>query len=717
MTGSADAFAGTPETWRFDGFVIVPAAFRLEKDGAQLRIEPKAFEVLLYLIRNRNRVVTKQELLDSVWAGTVVTENALTRAIAQIRKVLGDELKAPRFIETIPTRGYRFIAGLENPPAPSPPPLAAPSHTSFRPGRLIAIAILVAGLLIGLSLVRPRIVSTRGPKIQPPWAQSAKTHRPLAASRLTRPGGVYLFPAFSPDPASISYTGTQNGALAIFKSRLDGAQAVPVTSGSGEIQAAWSPDGLSLAFSRPGGGIWIQPAGGGASRQVSTFGSRPAWSPDSRQILFQSAEQVEMASTIHEPMPPSRIWIVNADGRSARPVTRAGGSQTSPNWRRDGQRIVFITCYPDDCALQTVARDGSDLKTVTRTNFRISSAVFHPSQPKIFYLHNKYAQSDLMSVAVSEDGAAAGDPALLRRTPWTMKQHLAISADGSRLAWSTIEQTSNLISVDTKSGNLTPLTNHTAVRATFPSLSPDGKKIAYVALIGENDSGVWVSDADGLNGRPLTAGRNLNQRLQWSSNGMEVTYAAWADGPVVRATSLVNEKSFVIAHLPRDAKQPALSPDRRMIAFDRIVDGESTVWIAEENNTRRITPLGQQASLAVWSPSGRQIAVQVRDADGKSQIAVVTPQGGDPRVVTSGMEESSPHSWSPDEKFIAFAGRRGGVWNVWAARADGGTPVRITQYTDPTISVRSPAWSAGGNTIVFEYAEPDSAIWVSHPLK
>src|SRR3954454_20276720 len=100
--------------------------------GAPIPLEPKAFDVLVYLVRHGDRVVTKDELLDAVWTGTFVTPNVLTRAVAQIRKALGDESQDARYIETLAKRGYRFIAPVtvsgagataaESPAAPAPPP-------------------------------------------------------------------------------------------------------------------------------------------------------------------------------------------------------------------------------------------------------------------------------------------------------------------------------------------------------------------------------------------------------------------------------------------------------------------------------------------------------------------------------------------------------------------------------------------------------------------
>src|SRR4029453_11542683 len=94
-------------------------------------LEPKAFDVLVHLLEHRDRIVTKDELLDAVWTGTFVTPNVLTRAIAQIRKGLGDESDNSRFIEPVAKRVYRFIAPVtvvepaSLPADPVPPPPAA----------------------------------------------------------------------------------------------------------------------------------------------------------------------------------------------------------------------------------------------------------------------------------------------------------------------------------------------------------------------------------------------------------------------------------------------------------------------------------------------------------------------------------------------------------------------------------------------------------------
>ena len=82
-------------------------------DDELVELEPKAFEVLRHLLHNPDRLISKQELFDTVWERTAVTDNALTRVVAQLRRALGDDARDARYIETVPTRGYRFIGRIE----------------------------------------------------------------------------------------------------------------------------------------------------------------------------------------------------------------------------------------------------------------------------------------------------------------------------------------------------------------------------------------------------------------------------------------------------------------------------------------------------------------------------------------------------------------------------------------------------------------------------
>src|SRR5947209_2881127 len=99
--------------FRFSDVEVREHEFSLLKAGKVLAVEPKAFRVLLLLLRNPQKLISKEELLNAVWGGTAVTEGSLTRCIWLLRRQLGDDINEPRFIETVATVGYRFVCRVE----------------------------------------------------------------------------------------------------------------------------------------------------------------------------------------------------------------------------------------------------------------------------------------------------------------------------------------------------------------------------------------------------------------------------------------------------------------------------------------------------------------------------------------------------------------------------------------------------------------------------
>ena len=93
----------------FDDVEVREREFTLTKAGQVLAVEPKAFRALLFLLHNPQKVVSKEELLNSVWGDAVVTDGSLTRCIWLLRRLLGDDINQPRYIATVATVGYRFI--------------------------------------------------------------------------------------------------------------------------------------------------------------------------------------------------------------------------------------------------------------------------------------------------------------------------------------------------------------------------------------------------------------------------------------------------------------------------------------------------------------------------------------------------------------------------------------------------------------------------------
>jgi len=167
-----------------DGVEIDAAQVCLRREGKEQHLRSRAFQVLLYLLEARDRVVTKNELIDRIWPDTSVTDNTLEQCLAEIRRVLGDNSRQPRFIKTIPRAGYRFIGAVEEingkraalddrPPTATtldkPQQTLAPqagSNFSWRSILFASAALMIALVAIGtwylksLPSARPSLVTT-----------------------------------------------------------------------------------------------------------------------------------------------------------------------------------------------------------------------------------------------------------------------------------------------------------------------------------------------------------------------------------------------------------------------------------------------------------------------------------------------------------------------------------------------------------------------------
>lgn len=118
--------------YQFGDFALEVSEHRLRRSGQDFYLPPKTFETLLYLVERHGHLVKKNELLDTLWADAIVTENALTRCIKEVREALGDDAQHPRFIQTIPRVGYKFIAKVEEVAAAAEEEVVEEEYTAVR---------------------------------------------------------------------------------------------------------------------------------------------------------------------------------------------------------------------------------------------------------------------------------------------------------------------------------------------------------------------------------------------------------------------------------------------------------------------------------------------------------------------------------------------------------------------------------------------------------
>jgi Tol biopolymer transport system component/DNA-binding winged helix-turn-helix (wHTH) protein len=713
---------------RFGDIVLDRRAFRVTRGGRDLGLEPKAVDVLCHLTERPGELVTKQELIAAVWKGTAVTDNALTRVIAQLRKALGDEARDARYIETIPTRGYRFIAALDDPDASVAQAVTgepSPARAAGRGSRWVVPALMTATMLTVAALgVRPWLRSKPGPSEPVSDATSG-------AAQLSFSQALDVYQSFSPDGRLLAFSSSRTGTFQIFVTPLvPGGRDLQVTSGDGQyVQPAWSPDGRYVAYhSIARGGIWIVPATGGTARQIVDFGSAPAWSPDGTRLVFQSDALADLSPEAFGAVSPSTIWVASIDGRELRQLTRPDeppSGHAAPIWAPDGRSIVFSARRYPTSGLWRIAVDGgtpTELKMPELGSW-VSDPTYAPDGRSIVFS----TIFELWRLPINpESGAVAGPPQRIAGPSVPAIRHPSFSPDGRTLAYGLVSMMSNLWGLrltraTTASGAPFAVTSDTSRRNTLPAISPDGTMVAYQSTRSGAGIDVWVTHIDGSGARQVTTNPGFDGLPVWFANPARLRYLSARDHAVgVRETDLdtghdreLFGRSVADRSLAAEASQMTpLSPDGLHLAFAAVRDGVSNIWILTfgTGEVRQLTFDREFAGWPNWSPDGRWIAYEIKRGD-DTHVAVVSSSGGEPRPLTSGPGAYWPYGWSPDGTRIACAVLQRGVWNLWWISLQDGSRHQLTDYRSPSRYVRYPAWSPAGDLLVYESGEIRGNIW------
>ncbi len=707
-----------------------PEAFRATKAGDGVALEPKALEVLLFLLENPGRLVEKRELLERVWPDTVVTESALTRVIADLRRALGDPAHGARYIETVPTKGYRFIAPVRKGPegtGASPARREGESVAASRraPPRLLwlgaalgALAALAGGLA---TLWRERVLPVRPAETRP-------------VHQVTDSLGLDLFPTFSPDGAQIAYASERGSGYEIFVRQLAaGSREIQVTSdGQDNVQPAWSPDGREIAYvSRGRPGIWLVPALGGTPRRLTAFGSRPAWSPDGTRLAFQSTALQDVSASAPAAISPASLFLVPASGGTPVPLTRPGsppGGHGAPAFSPDGRTIVFSTWSMHDSALWGVSPLDGSLRRISPREGGAALIYYEtacaPRGDWIYFTATagSWLNATLWRVHVpSRPEESWGEPERVAPAgPASMRQVAISPRDGSSIAYAALSGVSNIwsLKVDPRTagpvGRPVLLTRAASSRNAEPRFSPDGSGIAFISYRAGARSEVWVIDTDGQNARQLTNYPAGSYQPDWFPDGKRIAFLSKRRGSTALwSLTLADRSEKELLPVDDEVAASRLSPDGRRLALTVPTAGVRNVWIAplDDGTRRQVTFDREGAGYACWSPDGRYLALELhRGTD--MPLAIVPAAGGEPVIVTREPGLSWPHDWSPDSERILFAGKRDGIWNVYWISRRGGSEHRLTDYTSRSSYVRYPAWSPRGDRIAYEYTETTGNIWL-----
>src|ERR1700687_1214852 len=324
----------------------------LRKSGLKLKLGAQPFDILAMLLERPGELVTRDELRKKIWAEDTFVDfnHGLNAAVNKLRDTLGDSADDPRYIETVPRRGYRFIGSVIVPAAAQHPDfVAAASALSMAPQS----ASLASGLPVSIAPEEVFVPSTANPLAKAKRRRLRVYAGAFGVLAAVLVGGFALVhhtqiqAAFDANErkeraAKLRFESTVVGAPGIWRSDLahpsdPGAHKLVISGGGRNEGPQPSPDGNKLAFMSDRSGtmeIWASDNDGSNLRQLTSMGpcGSPQWSPDGRWVAFDSANKNSPG-----------VFFISAEGGPITTHVDLHAESMVPRWSRDGKWIYFAS--------------------------------------------------------------------------------------------------------------------------------------------------------------------------------------------------------------------------------------------------------------------------------------------------------------------------------------------------------------------------------------
>ena len=736
----------TGQSYQFGPFRLDLSEHTLLRDGQLVPITPKVFDVLAVLVRHSGHLVVKDTLLREVWPGSFVEEGALNRTVSVLRKALGDSPSGQKYIETVPKRGYRFVAPVSESPDDSSRPLVDPhsravidieandthsvdlSNTAqawtTRP-RVSLRAAAIAGALLFLT-VAALSYAIRG--LGEPTMNASLTtipvHRSAPAHRQVTFTGRSGTPTISPDGRRIAYVSDEHSEKKLMVQELAGGQPREVFKAPEVGHVRWSPDGSELmVWARGSGkpGIYIMPQLGGTPRMMAPGQYMACWAPDGSTIAVGSYLG-------------GKIWLVNRLAQAQRTLTLQGvqGAIWAIDWSPANGRLMFVS---DDgqgrYSISTIGADGSDQKRLHAEDTEIPAARWAPQGDAIYYFRRVNQTVSLNKIRVGHEHSDAVVTTLI--TGLETDRVFGLSSDGARLVYARSPYDSNLWVYEpgglgnNQSAEPRQLT-HGTLHIERPSVSPDGTSIVF--NIGYQPlTELYTMPVSGGSPKQLTFLDAFSVGGAWSPDGKWIAFAStrggkprvWtvgADGGTPRALSSSNLSD---------------SLDLAWSAGSRILYQETgnRNYYELDPETREERPLTSDSSVGwmftpVYSPDGRKVAVQWNRRPTPGIWVIDINHRHETLVYKRSTDSSStPIGWSADGRFIYVVEAKPSTARDLAAPlgetmteakilmvpVEGGAVSTVASL--PFEEIGSVAMTPDGRRFVFTVYSSRSDVWVA----
>lgn len=635
--------------FRFADAEVREREFSLVMAGQTLPVEPKAFRVLLILLRNPKKLIPKEELLNAVWGDAAVTENSLARAIALLRRLLGDDAREPRFIETITSVGYRWLCPVEReevsveaadepatqaaPEGAQAPPLPATAKSaSSRRWVWItsagAAVLLLAGGYWYLSRPLPPLRVTAFTQIT-----NDGRLKYLAASD----GKRLYFTGWS--PLQLAQVGINGGEVA----------RLPVAPpGDAMRMEDISSDGTYALVNtdlegHPVEAQWLVPLLGGAVKRLEDGVAGAAFSPDASSVIYSTAS--------------GDVLLARIDGSGKRKLSSVRSPAYGFRWSPDGKWIRFFT-YGD--GLWEMAADGSGVHRLL-ANWKEGLPVWgNWTRDGKFYVFEADGRIWALDERRRLFRRQSTDPILLAGGPIRWDRPVPATDGSSTIFASGSKLRGELTRLDTKTGTFEPLLD--GISAEFVSFSPDGNSVAYVAF---PEGTLWVANRDASNRVQITRPPEFVINPRWSPDSKEIVFYSYSPGKTTsihRISASDGTERWLPAEGGVDLSDPNWSSDGKKVVFKRGDLNSGDLSIADLT-TRQISVVPESGSKwsPRWSPDGRYLAALPYPQVNHLQIFDLNLQRW------SDLEIHGAVNWpcfSRDSRFIYFLGDPQSVFRV-----------------------------------------------------
>jgi Tol biopolymer transport system component/DNA-binding winged helix-turn-helix (wHTH) protein len=616
---------------RFGPYEVDLHTHELWKHGTKLKLMGQPFNILTLLIKRPGRLVTRDELRILLWPGDTFVDfnHGLNVAVKKLRDVLCDSADDPKYIETLPRRGYRFIAEVEIAPISDSPR----EEIRFERRQLPAQSI-----------------------------------GPLATEQYDRAAAAEFTPSIPLTPPSRERSEPTLGRVSLRRGILLSVLAITVAAlGVWVFMTLHYRAGFraktSIEASTPGAFLPLT--------NLSDRTSDPAFSPDGTRVAFRRESFVPATSG---------IWVKQIVGEELIQVTNSG-SDSNPVWSPDGRSIAFSRIHERKRTILQVPSTGGATHTLYTSSFVPGRGAidWSPDGSRIaFTAKGREGTAAIFLFPVA--GGSAGQ--LTSPSPSGEDWGPTFSPDGKWIVFAR-SNTVALISVD--GGEVRRLTADRVRVLGSPVWAPDGNSIIFSAIYGDVN-GLWRLPASGGTPEPIRQAGEMVWNPAVSKRGFRLACQVSSSA---RSIDQLDLKPFgakprtLVTAVSGENAGAQLSPDGRKLAFQSDRAGVLDIWISDQNgqNAVQLTAIGT-AGAPRWSPDGKQIAFDVglaRDWREPRAIFLVDADGGTPRPLVQDNFSNNVPNWSHDGEWIYFASNRSGNWQVWKIRKSGGSPVQVTK--------------------------------------